>query len=920
MAKVDGSIIIDTKINTAGFGKGAANLKGQFGNLGSSLKKLSKLVAAAFSVKALVDFGKQAIELGSDLQEVQNVVDVTFTTMNEQVNEFARNAATTAGLSETMAKQYTGTFGAMAKSFGFTESEAYDMSTALTQLSGDVASFYNLSQDEAYTKLKSVFTGETESLKDLGVVMTQTALDDFALRKGLSKTTNQMSEQEKVALRYQFIMDQLSGASGDFVRTQDGWANQTRVLNLQFEQLKATIGQGLINVLTPVLKTVNNLIGKLQEFAVVFKNVTESLFGNASAGSSGGMAAALGGAANNAETLEGNITKAGKAAKKAVAGFDELNVLSSDTKDTGETVDLSGVGMPSAISVPIEIEVSNTGYEQVEKLKETINAIVVLIGTAGAGILAWKILDAYTAGVKLSDIFKKIGSTMKNIGSTALIIAGAVLLIKGYCDAWVNGLDWKNLLLVLGGIAAILTGVGIKFGTFGVAIAAVAAGIALVVLGVKDFIANGPKWENIILIIGGAIAIAVGLATAGLSVLVSAIIAAVSAVAAFTAAILLEEPAIMSTKEAQEKLTAAKEAAAEAENGYINAVDAAEASLNKLKDAEERTGLSGAELYKQVQDGTLDYANMTDAQKEVYKAYLDNEKKQKELEESTKAYNEAKKAETLASYENQLALAKESGSYDEFKKSVVEAFEKGELSADEARELIGNSMSEMSDDAQKTFMEDLPGDIKKGLDPSQYETTRKKLGDWFKSAGKWFIESIWEPVKKFWKDHIAQIFTTKFWSDLAKKCGNGLISGFENAINGIISMFETMINWIVGGLNKISFDVPDWVPLIGGKKFGFNIPEAKFGRVSIPRLAQGAVIPPNREFMAVLGDQRHGTNIEAPLDTIKQALAEVMATQGAGDVNITFTGDLAQLARVLKPVIDRENRRVGGSLIKEGAF
>lgn len=186
-----------------------------------------------------------------------------------------------------------------------------------------------------------------------------------------------------------------------------------------------------------------------------------------------------------------------------------------------------------------------------------------------------------------------------------------------------------------------------------------------------------------------------------------------------------------------------------------------------------------------------------------------------------------------------------------------------------------------------------------------------------------WVKNAWNKVKEFWNKHIAQVFTGKFWLDLAKKCGNGLIGGFENAINGIIGLFEKMINWIVGGLNKISFDVPDWVPLIGGKKFGFNIPEAKFGRVSIPRLAQGAVIPPNREFMAVLGDQKNGTNIEAPLDTIKQALAEVLAMQGGGGetkVTITFNGDLAQLARVLKPAIETETRRKGGSLAKGAAF
>lgn len=185
------------------------------------------------------------------------------------------------------------------------------------------------------------------------------------------------------------------------------------------------------------------------------------------------------------------------------------------------------------------------------------------------------------------------------------------------------------------------------------------------------------------------------------------------------------------------------------------------------------------------------------------------------------------------------------------------------------------------------------------------------------------LKEVWQKIKAFWNQHIAPIFTGEFWKDLAKKCGNGLIAGFEGAINGIISMFESMINWVVNGLNKISFDVPDWVPLIGGKKFGFSIPEVKFKRVSIPRLAQGAVIPPNREFMAVLGDQKHGTNIEAPLETIKQALAEVLAMEGLGgetNVNVTFTGDLAQLARILKPAIETESRRKGGSLAKGAAF
>ncbi len=216
------------------------------GKFSGTFKKAGIVLAGAFAVKQIVDFGKECIELGSDLSEVQNVVDVTFPKMKAQVNDFAKSAAGNFGLSETMAKKFTGAYGAMSKSFGFTEKEAYNMSTALTGLAGDVASFYNLSQDEAYTKLKSVFTGETETLKDLGVVMTQNALDAYAMANGYGKVTAKMSEQEKVALRYKFVQDQLSASAGDFLRTSDSWANQTRLLSLQFESLKASIGQGLI--------------------------------------------------------------------------------------------------------------------------------------------------------------------------------------------------------------------------------------------------------------------------------------------------------------------------------------------------------------------------------------------------------------------------------------------------------------------------------------------------------------------------------------------------------------------------------------------------------------------------------------------------------------------------------------------------
>ena len=345
----DGSVIIDTRMDTQGFHKGATSLKRELSGLGASVKKFGGLIAAAFSVKQVVNFAKESIKLGSDLQEVQNVVDVTFTTMNKQLNDFAKNAAKTAGLSETMAKRYAGTFGAMAKSFKFTEKEAFNMATALTQMSGDIASFYNLTQDEAYTKLKSVFTGETESLKELGVVMTQTALDDFAMRKGFKKTTSQMSEQEKVALRYQFVMEQLNGASGDFLRTSNSWANQTRLLNLQFDQLKATIGQGLINALTPAVQVLNTMIEKLQVAADAFLAFTKSVFGDA-----GGETSGMDKVADSAEQMGNKIEEAGKKAKKALAPFDEITKISATMADNATDASQNiSLAVPGASDVTI---------------------------------------------------------------------------------------------------------------------------------------------------------------------------------------------------------------------------------------------------------------------------------------------------------------------------------------------------------------------------------------------------------------------------------------------------------------------------------------------------------------------------------------------------------------------------------------
>ena len=357
-----GKISLDLNVNSKGFKKQVNGIQKEttkaFGSMSIAVGNILANLATK-AVSSIGSFVKDSIDKGSELSELENVVDSVFTTMADRVDTFAKTALDTYGLTEKQAKKMMGTFGAMSKSFGYSESQAYGMSAALTGLTGDVASFYNLDIDEAYTKMKSVYTGETESLKELGVVMTQSALDEFALAKGFGKTTAKMSEQEKVALRLAFVQDRLSVASGDFLKTQDQWANQTRILKGQIDSFKTAIGQGMINVLTPVIRVINTLMGKLVQLANAFKSFTEMIMGNKNSNSAGSVMKGVADAAEDAAKSTGGVedaaegaASAAKKAQKSLMGFDEINKLTKkddssedagganfDNFDFGSTVD-----------------------------------------------------------------------------------------------------------------------------------------------------------------------------------------------------------------------------------------------------------------------------------------------------------------------------------------------------------------------------------------------------------------------------------------------------------------------------------------------------------------------------------------------------------------------------------------------------
>ena len=232
-------------------------------NFSGMLKKLAAGFSAAKIGKALLDIGKQALDAASDLEEVQNVVDVTFGDNANQIEKWAKAAGNQFGLTETKAKQFSSTMGAMLKSSGLAGDKITDISTDLAGLAADMASFYNLDFDEAFSKIRSGISGQTMPLKELGIDMSVATLNAFALQQGLSKTFDQMSQSEQVMLRYQYLMSATADAQGDFARTSDGYANSIRRAESAVEGIKAQLGAFLIGPAADALNWVNDFLGKI---------------------------------------------------------------------------------------------------------------------------------------------------------------------------------------------------------------------------------------------------------------------------------------------------------------------------------------------------------------------------------------------------------------------------------------------------------------------------------------------------------------------------------------------------------------------------------------------------------------------------------------------------------------------------------
>ena len=231
-----------------------------------------------------LDFAKESISIASNIQEVQNVVDVTFGDAASRIETWADSARTQFGLTELQAKQYASTIGAMFKSMGIAENQVYDMSTAMAGLAADMASFYNLDFDTAFQKIRSGISGETEPLKQLGINMSVANLEAYALSQGITKSVEKMSQAEQATLRYNYLLSVTADAQGDFARTSDSYANSLRKLETSVDTLKSHLGEMLLPVVNDVVNAVNSLFDdhrtltdKIAETDAAFEQTSASI-------------------------------------------------------------------------------------------------------------------------------------------------------------------------------------------------------------------------------------------------------------------------------------------------------------------------------------------------------------------------------------------------------------------------------------------------------------------------------------------------------------------------------------------------------------------------------------------------------------------------------------------------------------------
>lgn len=447
---------------TASASRGIQNSFSGMGNSAKSARKhiwslasaVGKLYAAFWAAQRVLSGFKKAIDISSDLTEVQNVVVNTFGQYTDQLEQFSKTSIKMYGMSELSAKQTAGRFQAMGLAMGAPVKDMSDMSIQLTALSADLASFYNISQEESSRKLWSIFTGETEPMRAFGIDLTNATLKEYAMKKGLDANISSMTQLEKTMLRYQYVMDNTKNVQGDFARTSQTWANQLRVLQEQIEMVAGVWGNAFVNMLKPLIQALNKALSAVYAFSEKVVNALGAIFGWKLEIQKVFISDDYEGAAGAADDMASGTKKAAKAAKDLkthLLGIDELNVVEPD-KDTGTNggggsggdTGVSGAGGDSGFKYIIK-EAEGLYKSSIKNLNQLGKYISDSLSKAMESIKWNRVYKkAKNFGKGLADFLNGLITPrlFSNLGST---IAGAINTALTAGNTFAINFDWKNL-------------------------------------------------------------------------------------------------------------------------------------------------------------------------------------------------------------------------------------------------------------------------------------------------------------------------------------------------------------------------------------------------------------------------------------------------------------------------------------------
>lgn len=338
----------------------------------------------------------ESIGLASDLKETQNVVDVTFEDSASTINKWAQEALNAYGITETKAKQYSSTLGAMLKSMGVADDQVLKMSTDMAGLAADMASFYNLDHDTAFEKIRSGISGETEPLKSLGINMSVANLNAFALEKGMNKAFDKMSQAEQATLRYQYLLEATKDAQGDFARTGDSFSNEMRKLQTNLDRIKTEFGKGLLGVVTPAISLLNNVLSdKSYQYTTAEKIMQERDDAIYDAKATYAQSLTIVNSMRNMEQESGEAVKATKAwqealenLKNVMPGLSQYVDLTSDAimgnterikqyVDTVNGVSLYGAHDTAVTDAQAAVDETENRLESLYARRDYLNSLIV---------------------------------------------------------------------------------------------------------------------------------------------------------------------------------------------------------------------------------------------------------------------------------------------------------------------------------------------------------------------------------------------------------------------------------------------------------------------------------------------------------------------------------------------------------------